>query len=131
MKPVIILSEDLPTGLKANFAAVLAMSLGRAHPDLIGSPTPAADGIVLPGITTVPMPVLAAPGAEMPALFERAVELPFRLAYMRAALETRNYEDYAARIAAVPLSGHEPMALLLAGPRKAVDRICGRLPLLR
>jgi len=131
MKPVIILREDLPTGLKANFAAVLAMSLGRAHPDLVGTETLAADGASLPGITTVPMPVLAAPGAELPALFEAATEMPLRLAYMRAAFEAQSYDDYAARIAAEPLSKHEPLALLLAGPRKAVDRVCGRLPLLR
>ena len=41
MKPVIIVADSLPTGLKANFAAVLGMSLGRLHPDLVGADTPA------------------------------------------------------------------------------------------
>ena len=50
---------------------------------------------------------------------------------MRAAFEARDYADYSARIAAAPLAGHAPQAILLAGPRKAVDRICGSLPLLR
>lgn len=131
LKPVIILAEDLPTGLKTNFAAVLGMSLGRMRPELIGAETPTQDGIRLPGITTRALPVLGAPAAELPALFDAGSDLPIRLAYMGAAFEARDYVEYTARIAAAPLSGHAPQAILLAGPRKQVDRICGRLPLLR
>lgn len=131
LKPVIILADDLPTGLKANFAAVLGMSLGQLRPDLVGPPTPAGDGVALAGITTVALPVLGAPAANLPALFEIATDLPLRLAYMRAAFEARDYADYTARIAAAPLADHIPQAILLAGPRKAIDRICGSLPLLR
>ncbi|MCA0964627.1 DUF2000 domain-containing protein [Salipiger bermudensis] len=131
LKPVIILDETLPTGLKTNFAAILGMSLGRLRPDLIGADTPTQDGEVLAGITTVALPVLGAPATELPALFAAAADLPLRLAYMRAAFEARDYADYTARIAAAPLAGHAPQAILLAGPRKAVDRLCGSLPLLR
>ncbi|MTH33711.1 DUF2000 family protein [Paracoccus limosus] len=131
LKPVIILDETLPTGLKANFAAVLGMSLGQLRPDLVGAATPAQDGVALAGITTVALPILGAPGADLPALFAAAAGLPLRLAYMRAAFEARDYADYTARIAAAPLAGHAPQAILLGGPRKAVDRICGSLRLLR
>lgn len=131
LKPVLILDETLPVGLKANFAAVLGMSLGQLRPDLVGAPTPTQDDVALAGITTVALPVLGAPGAALPALFAAAAELPLRLAYLRAAFEARDYADYTARIAAAPLPEHAPQAILLAGPRKAVDRICGRLPLLR
>ncbi len=130
-KPVIILAEDVPTGLKSNFAAVLGMSLGQLRPELVGAATPTEDGVVLSGITTVALPVLGAPTADLPALFLAAEDLPVRLAYMRSAFEARDYADYTARIAATPLSDHTPQAILLGGPRKAVDRICGRLPLLR
>ncbi|WP_116133956.1 DUF2000 domain-containing protein [Tropicimonas sp. IMCC34043] len=130
-KPVIILADDLPIGLKANFAAVLGMSLGQLCPDLVGADTPTQDSVQIAGITTVALPILCAPAADLPALFEAAADLPVRLAYMRAAFEARDYADYTTRIAAAPLTGHEPQAILLAGPRKAVDRTCGRLPLLR
>lgn len=131
LKPAIIVSDSLPPGLAANFAAVLGMSLGRLHPGLLGPDTPTADGVALAGITTVPLPVLAAPETALPGLFAAAEALPLRLAYMRAAFEARDYADYSHRIAALPLTDHAPRALLLAGPRKAVDRLCGRLPLLR
>lgn len=131
IKPVIILAENLPVGLKANFAAVLGMSLGQLRPDLVGADTVTQDGAALAGITTVALPVLGAPADDLAALFGAAVGLPVRLAYMRAAFEARDYADYTARISAAPLEGHLPQAILLAGPRKAVDRICGSLPLLR
>ncbi|MAM12249.1 MAG: hypothetical protein CML23_17740 [Rhizobiaceae bacterium] len=131
LKPVIILDETLPTGLKANFSAVMAMSLGKLRPDLVGADTPTGDDILLAGITTVALPVLGASAEDLPVLFDKAADLPIRLAYMRAAFEARDYADYTARIAAEPLAAHRPQALLIAGSRKAVDRICGRLPLLR
>ena len=131
MKPVIIVAENLPIGLKANFAAVLGMSLGQLRPDLVGADTPTQDGIALAGITTVALPILGAPTADLPALFDAAAGLPLRLAYMHAAFEARDYADYTARISAAPLAGHAPQAIMLAGTRKTVDRICGRLPLLR
>ncbi|MAZ83696.1 MAG: hypothetical protein CME90_08805 [Hoeflea sp.] len=130
-KPVIILSRDLPVGLKANFAAVLGMSLGRFHPELVGPDTPTQDRVVLRGITTVALPVLGAAAEDLASLFEAGADLPLRLAYMRAAFEARNYADYTDRITAAPLAGHAPQAILLGGPRKAVDRICGNVPLLR
>lgn len=131
LKPVIILDETLPNGLQANFAAVLGMSLGQLRPELVGADTITQDGVSLAGITTVALPILGAPTADLPSLFDSAYALPLRLAYMRAAFEARDYADYASRIATVPLAGHAPQAILLAGPRKAVDRICGRLGLLR
>lgn len=131
LKPVVILAETLPVGLKANFAAVLAMSLGRMMPELVGPDTPTGDGVVLPGITTVALPILGAPAADLHGLFAEAEGLPLRLVYMRSAFEARSYEDYMQKIAASPLPEHEPQALLLAGPRKAVDRLCGRLALMR
>lgn len=131
IKPVIILANTLPTGLKTNFAAVLGMTLARLLPELVGDATPTADGVALAGITTVALPVLGAPEEELLALFLAAEVLPIRAAYMRAAFEARNYDDYTSRIVTSPLAGHVPLAILLAGPRKAVDRMCGSLPLLR
>lgn len=130
-KPVIILAETLPLGLKANFAAVLGMSLGQLRPALVGATTPTADGMEIAGITTVALPILAAPIDELPALYAAAEALPIRLTYLEAAFKARDYADYGARVAAAPLADHAPQAILLGGPRKAVDRLCGRLPLLR
>lgn len=86
----LILSDSLPPGLAANFAAVLGMSIGRLRTDLPGPDTPAADGAALAGIITVPLPVLCAPEAALPGLFAAAGELPLRRTYTRAAFEARD-----------------------------------------
>lgn len=131
IKTVIVLASDLPTGLAANFAAVLGMSLGKHSPDLVGNDTASADGVLLKGITTVPLPILCAPESDLPGLFHAAEELPIRFAYMRAAFEASDYADYTLRINSALFEEQIPRGILLSGPRKAVDRICGQLPLLR
>jgi hypothetical protein len=83
-KPVIVLADDLPVGLRSNLAAVLGMSLGKLRPDPVGADTPTKDGFLLPGVTTVAVPVLSAPAAQLPLLFTDAAGLPVRLAYMEA-----------------------------------------------
>ncbi|PAU75801.1 hypothetical protein CK498_16545 [Halomonas salipaludis] len=131
IKTVIVLANHLPTGLAANFAAVLGMSLGKHSPDLVGSDTASADGILLKGITTVPLPILSAPESDLLGLFYAAEALPLRFAYMRAAFEASDYADYTLLINSTSLEEQVPQGILLAGPRRAVDRICGQLPLLR
>ncbi|MBD3897292.1 DUF2000 domain-containing protein [Halomonas sp. ML-15] len=131
IKSVIVLASNLPNGLAANFAAVLGMSLGKHSPELVGNDTASADGILLKGITRVPLPILCVPESELPGLFHAAEELPIRFTYMRAAFEASDYADYTLRINSASFEEQTPLGVLLAGPRKAVDRICGQLSLLR
>ena len=116
--------------LKRDFRPSVNAS-SASTPWLVFERTLTQDGVMLCGITSVAVPVLGAPSADLPALFLTARDLPIRLAYMGSAFEANDYADYATRIAAAPLADHAPQAILLGGPAKAVDRICGRLPLLR
>jgi hypothetical protein len=61
---VVVVERDLPVGLAANTAAVLALTLGKTAPDLIGHDADDAQGRSYPGLTTLPLPVLTldAPG---------------------------------------------------------------------
>ncbi|WP_163139130.1 DUF2000 domain-containing protein, partial [Arhodomonas sp. KWT] len=71
-KSVIIVDGSLPTGLKANTAAVLAFSLGKACPELVGPPVRCVDGTELPGITTTPLPILESASPALAALHGEA-----------------------------------------------------------
>lgn len=130
-KAVIVVSDALPTGLKANVAAVLSMAFGKAHPDLVGPDVTCADGETFAGIVAIPLPILCAPAEALRDLDAAAEALPYRAAYTDAALKTRSYDDYARLLAAAPRDAQPVHGLLLYGPRKAIDRIAGRLPLLR
>jgi len=130
-KAVIVVSDALPTGLKANVAAVLSMAFGRAHPDLVGPDVVCADGETRTGIVAIPLPILCAPAETLGELDAAAGSLPFHAAYTEAALQTRSYDDYARHLCATPRHDQPVHGLLLYGARKDIDRLAGRLPLLR
>jgi len=131
-KAVIILCDDLPIGLKANIAAVVGMSLGRYHPDLVGPEAQTGDGTKLPGITTVPVPILTSNEANLAEIFAAAHDaIDLAVPFGTAALTTRNYADYTAKLATLADRQQGIKGLLLLGPRKKVNRLIGQLPLLR
>ncbi len=59
-KLVIVINVDLAIGLAANTAAVLVLSVGAKHPELIGTDIVDGSGQTHLGITTIPIPILAA-----------------------------------------------------------------------
>lgn len=130
-KCVIILSESMPVGLKANIASVLSLSLGRNRPDLVGETVTAADGTNIPGITRIPVPILTAPEAALGDLYAQARVMALVVPFTDAALKTKNYDDYRSQLAAQRTEEMVVHGLLLLGARKDVNRIAGRLPLLR
>jgi len=131
-KAVIVLCDDLPTGLKANIAAVMGMSLGRYRPDLVGPEAQTADGATLPGITTVPVPILTTDEAGLAEIFASAHgALDLVAPFGSAALTTKNYADYTAKLATLSDAGQGIKGLLLFGDKKTVNKYVGQLPLLR
>ena len=75
IKSVILLLDSLPAGLKANIAAVLGMSLGHYYPELVGGPATTACGRELPGITTIPVPILSADETVLSEIYLTASDL--------------------------------------------------------
>lgn len=108
------------------------MSLGRYQPDLVGPQAYTADGTVLPGITTIPVPILTADQENMFALFSagnKALELV--VPFGSAALTTKNYADYIEKLSELTDADQEIRGLLFMGDKKPVNKIIGQLPLLR
>lgn len=131
VKAVIVLSEVLPIGLKANIAAVMGMSLGKHRPELVGGPLATSDDVEILGITRIPIPVLTAPDHELPALWRKGMAIDLVVPFTEAALSTMTYDDYAARLGSESSEQMVLHGLLLIGDRKAVNRIVGHFPLLR
>lgn len=131
-KAVIVLCDDLPNGLKANIAAVMGMSLGRYQPDLVGPEAQTRDATNLPGITTVPVPILTTDEAGIAKIFSAANGvLDLAIPFGEAALTTKNYTDYIAKLATLSDAEQGIKGLLLLGAKKPVNKLVGQLPLLR
>ena len=73
-RTVIVIDRDLPKGLAANAAAVLAHGFGSRVPGLIGADFDDAAGASHTGLIPTGLPVLGADGADLPALRAAAVE---------------------------------------------------------
>lgn len=131
VKAVIVVSESLPVGAKANIAAVMGMSLGKHRPELVGDPVTTSDNVVVPGITRIPIPVLTVPDHELSVLWRKGMAIDLVVPFTDAALSTKTYDDYAAKLTSTPSTETALHGLLLIGDKKAVNGIVGQLPLLR
>lgn len=131
-KCVVVVDESLPIGLQANIAAVLCLSVGRDHPDVVGDATVDADGQTYPGITRIPMPVLMAPSDTIARLAAAARGESIDTAcFTDAALATKNYDAYTRQLADTPTDQVVHHGLVLLAGDKAVRRLTSGLPLLR
>jgi hypothetical protein len=131
MKIVIVLDPDLPPGLQANAAAVLGFSASRQVPGGIGPEVADADGGRHPGITSLPIPVLACPDGRLADLRAQALALPgvACVDFSDVAQRARRYEDYTSELGVTPAAGIRYLGLCLFGEPGPVRRLTGNLPL--
>ncbi|APZ43570.1 DUF2000 domain-containing protein [Acidihalobacter ferrooxydans] len=144
-KAVVVVDRALPRGLQANVAAVLAMSFGSAHPELIGHETCTADGVRQVGLPTLPLPILQADeidlrhlaAASLPTLDWLAVYTAAALAsktyavYTAAALASKTYAVYTETLASARADELAVHAVALFGERRRINRLTGGFALLR
>ncbi|HNX31318.1 MAG TPA: DUF2000 domain-containing protein [Holophaga sp.] len=131
MKIVIVLDRNLPAGVLANAAAVLAFSSARHLPQGVGQDLLDADGGLHPGITNLPIPVLACEGERLADLRRQALESPGVgcVDFSEAAQRARRYEDYEARLKVSREGDLRYLGLCLFGESTRVKRLTGNLPL--
>ena len=131
VKLVIIVDPELPAGLIANTAAVLALTLGRRVDGLIGPDV--ADGSGLPhvGITMVTLPVLSASSETITDLWVRATQLGLLVVdFSEAAQSTTTYDAYTAKLQATQAADVKYLGIAIRGAKKLVNRLTGNLALL-
>ncbi len=134
MKCVMVIDADLPLGLIANTSAVLAMSIGKRMPELVGNDIDDAGGCVHPGITTIPIPLLKGDREKIRCLRDRAADEPdsiFVVDFCDVAQSCNSYGDYTARLEKTPPGDLNYLGIALMGPKKQINRLTGSLGLLR
>ncbi len=132
-KCVVVLNENLPLGQLVNSAAVLMMSIGKLHPDLVGCNLEDGSGHAHQGITTVPLPVLKGAG-KLKEIRERLKLHEGELTVVDlidATATTASYEEYAAELkkSAKEILNYHGIAIY--GNRKLVNKYTGSLGLIR
>lgn len=133
LKWVIVVDESLPAGRVTNAAACMAAAVGKALPDLLGRDGEDASGVAHPGLPWAGCTVLAADAATLRQIRTKAaakdqmliVDMP------EQAQTSRVYDEYLGLIAEAESDTLDYLAVSLVGPRNTVDRLVGRLALLR
>jgi hypothetical protein len=129
---VIVVDEDLPAGLAANAAAVLALTLGAREPDLVGADFVDGDAQPHPGLIPIGLPVLRAPRAELVEIRRLAAADGVRVVdFPVFGQQTNDYDEFRGMVAATPNAELSYLGVALSGSRRAVRRLTGRLALLR
>lgn len=102
-KCVMVIDAELPTGLIANTAAVLSLTLGHKIKGIIGPSVKDGSGNSHVGITTTPIPILKGDSFLIKELREKLYNEEFSelfvVDFSNAAQTTKCYEEYTEKIA--------------------------------
>lgn len=135
MKCVMVIDENLPTGLIANTAAVLALTLGKEIEGIIGPTVIDGSGHCHTGITTTPIPILKGDARMIKELRNKVYDEEFSdlfvVDFSNAAQTTKNYEEYTQKIASFTVNDLEYLGLALYGEKKKINKLTGSMGLLR
>ena len=131
-KVVIVIDANLPLGLIANTAAVLALTLGKRVEHILGPDVYDASGLLHVGITTVPIPILKGTAEKLRSLRESAIDERLLVVdFSDAAQTTTTYEAYTEKISTAITNDLLYLGIAIYGDSKLVNKLTGSMPLLR
>ncbi len=131
-KCIVVVDENLPNGLKTNVAAILSMSLGRSHPEIVGPDLKNADDVPYNGITTIPIPILQGNCEQLKDLHVTAhLAADYSAAFTDSALRTKNYQAYTADLEDSLQSKTTIHGVLVYGDAGKVKKLSAHLTLMK
>ena len=132
LKWVVVVNRDIPAGRAVNAATCAVAATSRAVTGLLGDDAVDASGIRHPGLPWAGCSILVADAHTLRTIRDKAARcFGCHVADMPAAAQhTRVYADYLAMLEEAPADRIDYYAVSIVGPRKRVDKIVGKLPLM-
>lgn len=135
MKCAMIIDENLPLGLIANTAAVLALSIGDKIKGIVGADVEDKDDQIHRGITQLLIPLLKGNSDSIRAIRERLLNMDseevFFVDFCDVAQRSKTYAHYEAVLRQTPEERLTYLGIAICGPKKQVNRLVGSIGLLR
>jgi len=129
---VIIVDAALPVGKAANAAAVIALTIGQRHPELVGTALVDADGIAHPGLIPIGIAVLAAGRDELANIRAKGVEIGCDVVdFPVQGQETNDYQAFCDAVGKVATVDLDYLGVALIGEKKPISRIVANIGLLK
>ncbi|GGL54996.1 DUF2000 domain-containing protein [Sporolactobacillus putidus] len=134
-KCVMVINHQLPLGLVANAAAILGCTLGKDQGEIVGRIVADGSGTMHRGIVQIPIPILSSTKDGLKELYhtirEQYSEAITLISFNDIAQRSKDYEDYADKMAAASADDLSYLGLCLYGEKKAVNHLTGSLPMLK
>ncbi|MFL9879579.1 DUF2000 domain-containing protein [Herbaspirillum rhizosphaerae] len=129
---VIIVDAALPVGKAANAAAVIALTIGQRHPELVGPALVDADGCAHPGLIPIGIAVLAASRDELTNIRAKGVEIGCDVVdFPVQGQETTDYQAFSDAVRKVATIDLGYLGVALIGEKKPISRIVANIGLLK
>ncbi|ENM5729145.1 DUF2000 domain-containing protein [Vibrio mimicus] len=130
-KCVLVIDKNLPLGVIVNTAAVLTLSLGKVHPELVGENIKNRDGGEHLGITRIPIPILASSAGELKAIRDKLQPVTTLVDFSNVAKGTKTYEEYSSAIAGTEAKDIEYLGIAVYGDKTVIAKYTGNMRLMR
>lgn len=132
VKMAFVVADDLPVGLAINTGALLGATLGNKLPYMIAQGLPDGSGVMHPGLSWLPMPILKADRTIIKAITDSARDAGLLVTDVSEPAQTaRTFEEYRQRLAQVANEELVYLGVGLYGDKKVVNKLVGKLTLYR
>ncbi len=134
-KCVMVIDENLPTGIVANTAAILGITLGKKMPEIVGADVTDQSCNEHLGIIEFPVPILKGSPEIIKSIRERMYEPDFReltvVDFSDLAQSCKTYDEFIEKMKRTSESELQYFGIAICGQKKKVNKLTGNLPLLQ
>lgn len=134
-KCVMVIDESLPLGIIANTAAIMGITLGKQHPEVVGADVYDRTGNRHLGIIEFPVPILKGSKEVIKTIRERLYEPEFSdltvVDFSDLAQSCKTYEEFIEKMKVVFEEELNYFGIAIRGAKKKVNKLTGSMPLLR
>ena len=134
-KCVMVIDEHLPSGIIANTAAILGITLGKNMPEIVGADVTDKTGNDHLGIIEFPVPILKGTAESMKAIREKLYEPEFSdltvVDFSDLAQSCKTYDEFIGKMKEVPEAELNYFGIAICGTKKKVNKLTGSMALLR
>ena len=134
-KCVMVIDEELPTGIIANTAGIMGITLGKKLPETVGPDVSDRNGRSHLGIIAIPVPILKASKEKLKELRLKLYEPSFSeltvVDFSNVAQSCNDYDEFTSKAAQTDGDSFQYFGVGICGAKKLVNKLTGNLPLLR
>ena len=134
-KCVMVIDDNLPLGIIANTAAVLGITLGKQHAEILGPDVLDGTKNNHLGITAIPVPILKGSVQIIKELRSRLYTEEFQqltvVDFSDVAQSCNDYEDFTEKIGRTEEENLQYFGIAMYGNKKQVNKLTGSMGLLR